>query len=130
VANELNAETDLFRINTIIHFELPVEKETFIQRIVKRDEQQLEVLTFSTDIELADVKRIEQATGKKMNLVDLPHNLIISKEVKDADKKKAAPKKDEQVRGDAFHEKKASNAKTYNLSAGTKAKMNKKKKHG
>lgn len=130
VANELNAETDLFRVNTIIHFELPVEKETFIQRIVKKDEQQLEVLTFSTDIELADVKRIEQATGKKMTVVDLPHNLIISKEVKDAEKKKPAAKSAEAPRGEAFHEKKASNAKTYNLSAGTKAKMNKKKKHG
>ena len=30
----------------------------------------------------------------------------------------------------AFHPKKASNAKTYNYSSGTKAKMNKKKKYG
>jgi ATP-dependent RNA helicase RhlE len=132
VANELQADTDLYRVDTIIHFELPVEKETFIQRIVKRQNQdeQLQVFTYSTDTELADVKRIEQATGKKMQIADLPHNLIISKEVKDTAKKKAAPKSDEPERGAAFHEKKDSNNKNYNFSAGTKAKMNKKKKHG
>jgi len=131
VANELQAVTDLYRIDTIIHFELPVEKETFIKRIVKRDGQDLEVLTFSTDLELADVRKIEQATGKKMQVVELPENLIISKEVKDAEvKKKPMLKNAEPARGEAFHEKKASNAKTYNISAGKKAKMHKKKKHG
>ncbi|WP_295655177.1 DEAD/DEAH box helicase [uncultured Mucilaginibacter sp.] len=131
VANELQVTTDLYRIDTIIHFELPVEKETFIQRIVKRDGQDLEVLTFSTDHELADVRKIEQATGKKMQVTELPENLIVSKDVKDAEvKKRPMPKNTEPVRGEAFHEKKASNAKTYNISASKKAKMNKKKKHG
>lgn len=131
VANELQVATDLYRIDTIIHFELPVEKETFIQRIVKRDEQEMDVLTFSTDLELADVRKIEHVTGKKMQVTELPENLIVSKDVKDAEaKKRPMPKNTEPVRGEAFHEKKASNAKTYNISASKKAKMNKKKKHG
>jgi len=131
VANELQVATDLYRIDTIIHFELPVEKETFIQRIVKRDEQEMDVLTFSTDLELADVRKIEHVTGKKMQVTELPKNLIVSKDVKDAEvKKRPMPKNTEPVRGEAFHEKKASNAKTYNISASKKAKMNKKKKHG
>lgn len=133
IANELQGFIDVDGIPFIIHFELPVEKETFIERIIKRDEEQETfAITFATDIELAQVKKIEHAIGHKIPVDELPENLVITKEEgKDEVKKKAVHKPQEtEVRGEAFHEKKDSNKKDYNFSAGTKAKMNKKKKHG
>lgn len=132
VANELQGFVDVEDIPFIIHLELPLEKETFIERIVKRyDEQETFAITFATDIELATVKKIENAIGHKIEIDELPEGLVIAKEESKAEpKKKAAPKADTEVRGEAFHEKKDSNKKDYNFSAGTKAKMNKKKKHG
>lgn len=133
IANELQGFVDVTDIPFIIHLELPVEKETFIDRIIKRaEEQNTFAITFATDIELAMVKKIEQATGHKLDIADLPDNLVVAKEESKTDtKKKPAHKPAEtEVRGEAFHEKKDSNKKDYNFSAGTKAKMNKKKKHG
>ena len=129
MANELQADIDVQQINSTIDFELPPEKEIFIQRILIHPDEvkqtPLHVIVFGTDIELADVKRIEQATGKKMQVADLPLNLIITKDVKDTEKKKQVHKTVEPERGEAFHQKKASNNKDYNYSASTKAKMNK-----
>lgn len=133
IANELQGFIDVKDIPFIIHFEPPVEKETFIDRIIKSDDdQETFAITFATDIELAMVKKIEHATGYKIPIAELPDDLPIAKEEsKDDEKKKPVHKKiDTEVRGEAFHEKKASNKKDYNYSAGTKAKMNKKKKHG
>jgi superfamily II DNA/RNA helicase len=90
-------------------------------------------LTFATDLELGMVRKIEQALGQKIPVGELPDDLIIEKERKKTteEEKPAAKKKtDEPVAGEAFHEKKASNSKTYNYSSGEKAKMNKKKKYG
>lgn len=132
-ADEQQGNLDLYRIDNVIHFELPVEKETFINRIIKHDDDTAkQFITFSTDIELAQVKKIEHAVGNKMDVVELPADLVIAKEQKDsAPAKKQAPAKTNVIeRGEAFHEKKDSNKKDYNYSAGTKAKMNKKKKHG
>lgn len=133
VANELQGFVDVEGIPFIIHLELPVEKETFIERIVKRDEDQDTLaITFATDIELSMVKKIEQSIGQKLAEIDLPEELVIAKELSDKaePKKKKAPAAETELRGEAFHEKKESNRKDYNFSAGTKAKMNKKKKHG
>lgn len=134
VADEQQGNLDLYRINNLIHFELPVEKETFINRIIKtNDVTKKQYITLSTDIELAQVKKIEHATGCKMDVVELPADLVIAKEQKDSEAAKKSTKvKNAEVaeRGAAFHEKKESNKKDYNYSAGTKAKMNKKKKHG
>jgi len=133
VANELQGFVDVEEIPFIIHLELPVEKETFIDRIIKRyEEQETIAITFATDIELGMVKKIEQSIGHKITIDELPENLVIAKELTDKEevKKKPAAKSDTIIRGDAFHEKKDSNKKDYNFSAGTKAKMNKKKKHG
>jgi ATP-dependent RNA helicase RhlE len=133
VANELQGFVDVEGIPFIIHLELPIEKETFIDRIIKRDtDQDTMAITFATDIELGMVKKIEHAIGHKIEVDELPENLVVAKEVTDKEgvKKKPVPKADTAVRGEAFHEKKDSNKKDYNFSAGTKAKMNKKKKHG
>lgn len=122
---------ELSDIPFLIHFELPDNKETFIERISDSASAKEETmaLTFATDLELASVRKIEQATGQKMAVMELPEQLVFAKS------KKKEKSRDEQDTlpsgvGAAFHEKKASNAKTYNYSSGVKAKMNKKKKYG
>jgi len=135
VVNDVEQELALDGIPFLIHFELPVEKETYISRIINNSagsENDTMAITFATDLELSAVRKIEQAIGQKIPAGELPDELIIEKERTSADvieKKGTKAKADEIAPGSAFHEKKASNAKTYNLKASEKAKMNKKKKH-
>jgi len=135
VVNDAEQKLDLDDIPFLIHFELPVEKETYIDRMINHEPEQEDetlAITFATDLELTAVKKIEQATGEKIPVGELPEDLIIEKERKAGDaaeKKTAKAKADEDAPGAAFHEKKASNAKTYNYRAGLKAKMSNKRKH-
>ncbi|WP_461453210.1 DEAD/DEAH box helicase [Mucilaginibacter sp.] len=133
VANEIIGEVDLSGIPFFIHLDLPEEKELYINRVLKKGDEDSLAITFATDIELVQVKKIEQVLGQKMPLSDLPDDLVIDKERKEkespAEKKPTKADKDAPVKGEAFHEKKAANAKTYNFSSGTKAKMNNKRKH-
>jgi superfamily II DNA/RNA helicase len=132
VANENDEEINLAGVPFILHFDLPADKDTFLNRMANTgaaDEDETLALTFATDIELGQIKKIEQAAGQKFPIADLPEDLVVAKEKKiKSEEKPAAPKGDEP--GPAFHEKKASNSKTYNYSSGVKAKMNMKKKHG
>lgn len=129
VANENLGDLDIYGIPFIIHLELPEQKETLIQRIVKQGDEEVVAITFSTDIELIEVKKIEQAIGQRMEVMDLPEDLkIVDPTAKP--KKKKVEEEDQSERGAAFHEKKASNLKNYNYSAGTKAKMTYKNKKG
>jgi superfamily II DNA/RNA helicase len=116
------------------NFDLPGDKETYISRVTSAntnsDDETL-ALTFATDLELSVIKKIEQATGKKMQPAALPDDLVIVNESKPkAEPTKQSIKSTEPEGGAAFHEKKASNSKNYNFSSGQKAKMNMKKKHG
>lgn len=132
VVNENSLELDLSGIPFILHLELPLEKETFIQHISNPSPQEnLETMaiTFATDLELSAVRKIEQATGQKIPVAALPEGLVIENEPKQAVEKPAKVKYQVPETGAAFHEKKASNAKTYNFSSGEKAKMNNKRKH-
>ncbi len=132
IANETEATVDLNGLPFIIHFDVPGDKEIFIGRIIKTaaNEDTL-AITFATDIELVTIKKIEQAIGKKMLPAELPDDLIIETERKEKEEapEKTKADKNAPVTGGAFHEKKAANAKTYNYSSGTKAKMNNKRKH-
>ncbi|MBK0379401.1 DEAD/DEAH box helicase [Mucilaginibacter sp. SD-g] len=136
IANELKLKVDLKNIPFIIHFDLPLEKHIYIDHVVNgtpdTQEETLAII-FTTDIELDQVRKIEQATGQKMLNAELPDELIIEKDKKDKteakQKQPGKPNPNTHVPGEAFHEKKPSNAKTYNYSSGTKAKMNNKKKH-
>jgi ATP-dependent RNA helicase RhlE len=131
VANENLQDLDITDIPFIIHLELPEQKETLIKRIVKVDENDVVAITFSTDIELIEVRKIEQAIGQKMEIIELPDELKVVDLASKAKKKKATDQEEETSdRGAAFHEKKASNLKNYNYSAGTKAKMTYKNKKG
>jgi superfamily II DNA/RNA helicase len=136
VANESVESIDLKNIPFILHFDLPLEKEVFINHIINTDttaEEETLAITFATDIELDQVRKIEQSTGQKMQSAELPEELVIEKTRKQKESEKVVkPVKvdpNKHVPGEAFHEKKPENAKTYNLSANKKAKMNKKKNH-
>ncbi|ULT24497.1 hypothetical protein KUH03_36970 [Sphingobacterium sp. E70] len=45
------------------------------------------VLTFTTDLELPMVRKIEQAVGKRMDVLDLPEDLQIYNPTSDKKKK-------------------------------------------
>ena len=129
VANEGTGIIDVTQVPVLIHVEVPEEKETYVNRIMKHmsDEKLISVL-FSTDIELATVKKVEQAVGQIIKQVDLPEDLVIYKnKAKIADQ--VIPANNSETTGAAFHAKKASNAKNYNFSSREKAKMNRQKKH-
>jgi superfamily II DNA/RNA helicase len=131
VVNEDAPITDLHPIPVIIHFELPDNKEVLIERIINtaaNESEETMCITFATDLELAEVKRIEQIIGQKIPVAEVPDELIIQQEKKMAKLAKVS-KTDEKVGGEAFHQKKAANSKTYNFGSGQKAKMNNKKKH-
>ena len=79
------------------------------------------------------VKKIEQAIGQKIEVAELPEELLIEKPLKKSkgvDKNKIL-EEDSQgpLGGGAFHDKKESNTKNYNYGIGQKAKMTMKKKH-
>ncbi|MBL4676203.1 MAG: DEAD/DEAH box helicase [Mucilaginibacter sp.] len=138
IANELDEQVNLEGVPFIFNFDLPADKETYIKHVethAGEDESETIALTFATDLELDQVRRIEQATGQKMQNAELPDDLVVEKDRKEKEADKAdRPKQmhkaeDKYVPGPAFHEKKPENAKTYNISSSKKAKMNKAKKH-
>lgn len=130
IARENINDIDLSAIPFVFQFELPNEKEQFLNHLLKNEEnEETVILTFATDLELPMVKKIEQAVGKRMDLLALPEDVSIYNST--ADKKKKVNKEEDQTdisRGGAFHQKKESNAKTYNYGGGEKAKMTMKMK--
>lgn len=133
VANEGLDTPDLSGIAILIHLEVPEQKETFLSRIVKVDDQEVIALTFATDMELGEIRKIEQAIGARIPVMDLPEDLVIDQVSKKAalDKKRIVKEESPAPQGGgAYHDKKEGNTKNYNYGIGQKAVMNKKKKHG
>lgn len=134
VANENLASLDLSSIPFIFHFELPEQKETYLNRVIKKHvDEDVVAITFTTDLELPTVKKIEQAIGQRIEIADLPEGLLIEEANKaSAQKKKITQEQaeEEAYQDAAFHKRKESNSKTANYGIGQKAIMNKKKKHG
>lgn len=128
VANEGIQEIDLSGIPYIFHFEIPENIDSLIQRIMKSDTEEQLAFTLATDLELPEVKKIEQIIGHKMEVLDLPENLSIYSAKKGSNS--LIDNDDHESRGAAFHQKKESNSKTYNYGAGKKARMTMKKKKG
>jgi len=114
VSSEENPITDTLDIPFIFHFDIPLSKVLFIDRIKKEESENNEKLSFSfaTDIELILVRKIEQEIGQNLPIEELPLGLIIEGD-RTSHKENEADKQ-EDTKGAAFHEKKASNAKTYN----------------
>jgi ATP-dependent RNA helicase RhlE len=133
VSNEGTEALNLRGIPFLIHFEVPEEKETFLSRIVKsQEEEEVVAITFATDLELALVKKIEQAIGQKLDVAELPPEILVEKTKKTGglDKNRIVKDVDHTpTGGGAFHDKKESNTKNYNYGIGQKAKMTMKKKH-
>ncbi len=115
----------------IFHFELPDQKETYLNRVIKRTDDDVIAITFTTDLELPQVRKIEQSIGKKIEVADLPEDLLIEEVSKASlQKAKILKEQEEEAHHDtAFHKRKESNSKTTNFGIGQKAIMNKKKKH-
>jgi ATP-dependent RNA helicase RhlE len=133
IANEGLANINLDGIPFIFHFELPVQKETYLNRVIKQSDDEVVAITFTTDLELPQVRKIEQAIGQKIEIAALPSDLLVEEVTKaKAQKNKilAQQEDEESYRDAAYHKKKESNAKTTNFGIGQKAIMNKKKKHG
>ncbi|SFG74415.1 DEAD/DEAH box helicase [Pedobacter insulae] len=134
VANENLPSLDLTGIPFIFHFELPEQKEIYLNRVVKKqDDGDVVAITFTTDLELPTVKKIEQAIGQRIEIADLPEGLLVEEVNKTASQKKKltqAQVEEEAHQDAAFHKRKESNTKTTNYGIGQKAIMNKKKKHG
>lgn len=133
VANEGLKEMDLSGIPFIFHFELPIHKETYLNRVIKQGDEDVLAITFTTDLELPQVRKIEQAIGQKIEVAALPEDLLVEEVTKAKTQKNkilAVAEDDENHRDAAYHKKKESNSKTTNFGIGQKAIMNKKKKHG
>ncbi len=127
-AHEGTEMMDISNIPFIFYFEIPEDKDQFIQYAVKKqaDDDDVIAITFATDLELPEVKKIEQSIGKKIATIPLPDDLVIYQP-------STGPKEKEKIdetQGGAFHKKKESNRKTYNYGGGKKAKMTMKKKKG
>lgn len=133
VANEGLQTMDISGIPFVFHFELPVQKETYLNRIIKQGDETVVAITFATDLELPQVRKIEQAIGQKIEVAPLPEDLLVEQVTKaTANKIKLDNERaeEEAYQDAAFHKKKEGNAKTSNFGIGQKAIMNKKKKHG
>ena len=115
-------DIDLTGIPFIINMEIPEKPSDFLRHALKNSDEEAIHMNFATDLELADLKKIESRLGKKIPVMELPEDLVIY-----THKPKAKEKIEDPTQGGAFHEKKASNKKDYNLSGGEKAKLNKKK---
>lgn len=124
VANEGTTEIDLSGIPFIFHFEVPENRDIFVQHIAKTSNDEAIAITFATDIELPEIKKIEQAIGTKIPIEPLPDNLVIYRPIKGPKEKVVV----DETQGGAFHKKKESNSKTYNYGGGEKAKMTMKNK--
>jgi ATP-dependent RNA helicase RhlE len=132
IANEGNASVDLSGVPFIFHFEVPQVKETFLSRVLKSGPEEVVAITFATDMELVDVRKIEQSLGARIQVMDLPEELVVDQPGKKAkiDKNRIVKEKQDGPKGGgAFHDKKEANAKDYNYGIGQKAKMTMKKKH-
>ncbi|HET8830181.1 MAG TPA: DEAD/DEAH box helicase, partial [Pelobium sp.] len=81
IANEANEELNVSDFPSIIHFDIPEQEITYTQRVLSRSESQDDqlALTFCTDLELSQIRRLEQKQGKKMHLMELPEDLYIVK---------------------------------------------------
>lgn len=124
IANEGTEDIDLSGIPFIFHFEIPENRDVFVQRILKTSNDEVIAITFATDIELPELKKIEQSLGQKVPVIPLPDDLIIYRPSNQAKEKNEV----DESQGGAFHKKKASNSKTYNYGGGAKAKMTMKNK--
>ena len=127
IAHEGQHQYDLKGIPFIFNFEIPDDQDDFVKNALRSNEDDVISITFATDLELPELRKIEQTLGKKIPSIELPEDLVIFKPTSGSSKEK---EKFDETQGGAFHKKKESNSKTYNYGGGQKAKMTKKNKKG
>ena len=120
-------------IQYILHFDLPLYRNIFINRVERKQVDELPntiAITYSTDIELNMIRKVELGVGRSMEIVELPEDLIIegsNRLGKEEDgveiKRKKTTSIEEYILGAAFHVKKESNLKDYNYNYKDKRKM-------
>ncbi len=105
-----------------IHFDIPDDNDVYTRRVLlgNADANERLFITFCTDLELSQIRKLEQIQGKRMALIALPDDLYIETETP---KKKVQVEEADPTRGAAFHEKKLSNQKTENYSARERIRM-------
>lgn len=80
IADELNERVDLDGISVILHLEIPVDKETYLARIMGlRTNTRSLAISFSTAGELPRLESIEQSLGTTMKVAALPGGLKTEK---------------------------------------------------
>ena len=107
VANEGTKDIDLSGIPFIFHFEIPENRDVFVDHITKKADDEAIAITFATDIELPEVKKIEQSIGEKIPVMPLPDDLLIYRPSNNTKSKSEI----DESQGGAFHKKKESNSK-------------------
>lgn len=114
ISQEDLASADISLLPFVFFFDIPEEQTQYIQKVVIKTTAQEEqiILVFCTDLELSLIRKIEQALGSKMNVIDLPEDLLIETEVR---RRKNEEEPEDLSRGGAFHDKKAKNKKTENI---------------
>lgn len=132
VAREVLPSVDFSGVPFVFNFDLG-EHQALLSNLVKQEgQEELVFISFITDLELPQLRKLEQAIGSRLEFSELPENLLVE-QTKKADKKQKLTEggdEDEAFRNGAFQEKLAKNAKTTNYGAGKKAVMDKKRKHG
>jgi ATP-dependent RNA helicase RhlE len=127
VANEdikLN-ESDWHSFSNILHFDLPDEKDLFINRVRYKEDEAGEArlsIIFANDLELNQVKKIEHAIGHAIHIEDLPEDVVVDPDHREK-KKKTDEEEAFEERGSAFHDKKSKNAKQKNYTYFDRLKM-------
>ena len=134
MSNEEEVLLNFDDIQYILHFDLPLERNIFINRVERKQVDELPntiAITYATDIELNMVRKVELGVGRSMEIVELPEDLIIegsNRLGKEDDgieikRKKTTTSIEEYIPGAAFHAKKESNLKDYNYNYKDKRKM-------
>ncbi len=114
-------DLDVAEIPSIIHFDIPEQPVVYLKRVLFKTENQNQLsIMFSTDLELAAIRKIEQEQGKYLQVLDLPDDLYVEHDIS----RKKAPKPEiDKSQGGAFHEKKPENSKTHNYSGREKVRL-------
>jgi ATP-dependent RNA helicase RhlE len=79
IANEEGEDLNVADFPCVIHFDIPEDGMVYTQNVLIRAETQLDqlALTFCTDLELTNIRKLEQIQGKKMQVMELPAELFI-----------------------------------------------------
>ncbi len=82
IADEEVEQLNVSDFPCLLHFDIPQEENVYTGRIILHTESQREqlALTFCTDLELAQIRKLEQKQGKRMQKMELPEGLFIVSE--------------------------------------------------